>query len=890
MREIQVQAAKSISMALIAIFVITGNLSSADTKTIQGKKINPNDINLDGQLDESVWTFSDISKEFIQRDPTEGEPATEETMFSVLYDEEYLYIGIKASVSDPEKIKGILSRRDEESPSDWLYVSIDSYNDNRTAFEFGLNPLGVKRDLRRYDDEMEDPNWDALWEGETSRFNGGWSAEFKIPFRELRFSNGGVNTWGIQVYRYMADNNEESYWTYWPKEETGWVRHYGDLTGLDQIPRQRRLYFSPYVTGSYNKAAYYKNPVHPETFDLKNTLGADMKFGITNNLTLDLSVNPDFGQVEADPAELNISAFESYFPEKRPFFVEGGNIFNFSMGLGDGDQSRNSLFYTRRIGRSPHDYAENDDGYETNPVATKILTAGKISGKTANGWSIGILDAVTAKEVGVIKYEDDTPTERLTVEPLTNYFVTRLQKDFNESQTTIGGMVTSTFRDIKDDHLNYLNNNAFTGGVDFTHRWDADRWTLQGALSGTDLSGTSESILDKQTNSIHYFQRPDAKHLSVDSSATHLTGFAHKLALSRNHNEHWQGSIGEMTFSPGFDANDLGFHRNVDRQTQFIWVQYRENDPGKILRRYSVNFNLWHGMTFGGERLSLGGNVNGNVTFLNYWQIGGGYNLQAPNNHTTALWGGPSIRNDVNRNLWVWINSDQRKDISINGFVYNGGSTTGTTWYGGEPGITWRPLDNLSVSALVNYHHTYDTWANWSDYEASENLQTGEMNYIMADLTMTNLSATIRLDFTITPNLTVQYYGSPYVSAGKYRNHKLVTNPQATEFDDRFYHFSDEEIHYNNADNTWEIDSDLDGTTNYIVDDTDFNYRQFNSNLVIRWEYVTGSALYLVWSQNASEYLDYIGEFNFGQDLNGLYRSADFENIVMLKFSYLFNI
>ncbi|MFC1760304.1 DUF5916 domain-containing protein, partial [Candidatus Neomarinimicrobiota bacterium] len=431
---------KYITPTLIFTILVSFSYATTSLKTISVKKLNGEKIYLDGRVDESAWVFTDNSSNFIQRNPIEGKPATELTSFSILYDDEHLYVAIKALTADNSKIKGILSRRDEDSPSDWLFVSIDSYNDNRTAFEFGLNPVGVKRDLRRFDDTNEDANWDANWEGKSSINKDGWYAEFKIPFRELRFDNADSKTWGIQVHRYIAENNEEDYWSFWPKEESGHVQHYGDLTGLTDIPKQRSVYLMPYVTSSFNRADFLKTPVHANSYDYNNNVGLDAKIGITNNLTFDLTVNPDFGQVEADPAELNLSAFESYFREKRPFFVEGSNIFNFNLGLGDNEHASNSLFYTRRIGRTPHHYTEDDNGYETNPSATRILSAGKISGKTSSGWSIGILDAITAKEKGSIKFEDNTPTLTETVEPLTNYFVSRVQKDFNEGSTTFGGI------------------------------------------------------------------------------------------------------------------------------------------------------------------------------------------------------------------------------------------------------------------------------------------------------------------------------------------------------------------------------------------------------------------------------------------------------------------
>ncbi|NQU28186.1 MAG: carbohydrate binding family 9 domain-containing protein, partial [Candidatus Marinimicrobia bacterium] len=343
---------KLLTIAL-TIFINFGLLADQQKpeipKSLKAFRVPTSAIVIDGHLDENIWESAAYHSNFVQRDPVDGDPASEKTEFAILYDDEYLYIGIKAFTSDPGTIRGIMSRRDEQTPSDWLYVSIDSYNDNRTAFEFGLNPAGVKHDLRRYDDENYDSNWDALWEGKTARTTNGWTAEFMIPFRELRFDNKDSQSWGFQVNRFIAEKNEDIYWTHISKEESGWVSQYGELNGLKDIPRQRRFYISPYVTGQYSKANYFRNPTHENSYNTANNMGADIKIGVTGNLTLDLSINPDFGQVEADPAELNLGAFESYFSEKRPFFIEGGNIYNFGLGIGDGDGANTGLFYTRRI-------------------------------------------------------------------------------------------------------------------------------------------------------------------------------------------------------------------------------------------------------------------------------------------------------------------------------------------------------------------------------------------------------------------------------------------------------------------------------------------------------------------------------------------------------------
>ena len=395
--------------------------------TVKALRISSKNIQIDGRLDDAAWINAEFTANFVQRDPIQGETATEKTEFAVVYDDEYLYVAIMAYDSSTTGIRSILSRRDEMTPSDWVNISVDSYGDYRTAFEFWLNPQGVKRDIRRFDDEFEDVNWDAIWEGESQITNQGWSAEFKIPFRELRFDAGANQTWGLQVGRHISRKNEDDYWTFWPKEEGGHVRHYGRLTALTDIPKQRRIYVAPYTTGQYSTAKSLQTAVHPDNYDLVRNFGVDMKVGITNNLTLDLTINPDFGQVEADPAELNLSAFESYFEERRPFFVEGGNIFEFGLGFGDGGNGANSLFYPRRMGQSPQHYPD-EDYYEEKfgevPYtdvhnSSAILAAGKLSGKTSGGLSVGIMEVVTGEELAKIQFEN-SPTQWEIAEPLTN--------------------------------------------------------------------------------------------------------------------------------------------------------------------------------------------------------------------------------------------------------------------------------------------------------------------------------------------------------------------------------------------------------------------------------------------------------------------------------------
>ncbi|MEE9465624.1 MAG: DUF5916 domain-containing protein, partial [Candidatus Neomarinimicrobiota bacterium] len=373
-------------ITLISLSAVAGGrLDRADLelpRSIKALKLTSS-IHIDGMIDETAWEGANFTSNFVQRDPIEGDLPTELTEFAVLYDDEYIYVAINSYDSDPAGIRSILSRRDEETPSDWVHIAFDSYGDNLTAFEFWLNPLGVKRDVRRYNDEGHDVNWDAIWEGEATIHSEGWSAEFRIPLRELRFSSREDQSWGLQVYRHISRKNEDDYWTYWSKEEAGHVRHYGRLTNLTGIPRQRRIYVAPYTTGQYARSNDYVNEVDSKNYRLEPNLGVDMKFGVTNDLTLDVTLNPDFGQVEADPAELNLTEFETYYDEKRPFFVEGSNIFRFPLGFGGTNQT---LFYPRRIGRRPQRNIYSS-GVVDAPGATTILAAGKLSGKTAGGTS-----------------------------------------------------------------------------------------------------------------------------------------------------------------------------------------------------------------------------------------------------------------------------------------------------------------------------------------------------------------------------------------------------------------------------------------------------------------------------------------------------------------------
>jgi hypothetical protein len=878
---------------IIAASLFAGKIDRVELerpRSLKALRVQTDEIRIDGVIDDAAWESANFLSNFVQRDPIQGDSPTETTEFAILYDNEYLYVAIRALDSEREGIRSILSRRDEETPSDWVNVSLDSYGDNRTAFEFWLNPQGVKRDIRRYDDSEEDLNWDAIWDGKATVQATGWSAEYRIPFQELRFSGQQDQSWGLQVYRHISRKNEDIYWTYWDKEQDGHVRHYGELAALYDIPQQRRLYVAPYTTGQYAVSDSYINEMESKNYRVKPNVGADIKFGVTNNLTLDVTLNPDFGQVEADPGELNLTDFESFYEEKRPFFIEGSNIYQFPMAFG----GSNNLFYPRRIGRKPQLRVANPDGtrFIDAPTATTILGAGKLSGKNSSGTSIGILNAVASEEVASIKYLDQA-TEKSTVEPLTNYFVSRIQQDLNKGNTTLGGIFTAVNRDLDSPELQALRRDAYTAGVDFSHRFADATYLVEGMLAGSHVAGSPEALVRTQMSSTHYFQRPDnGNGLSVDEDATDLTGYAYKLRLSKIRGEHIRGNVRIEASSPQFEANDAGYHGFVGQRAYRSYLQYREDEPGKLLRTWNISTNGNYSHVYGAanELMGWGGNMSANLTFLNYWYLSVGTFYNGEANHLFALWGGPALVMDPTIGVFWTIRSDDRKALyaEFQG-NRNGVPEDDIVYTYLSPSITWRPTQYFSLTASADYMQAHDTWMPWRGYRPVADLQgdPDEKRFILATIDQTQLTTTLRFDLTLTPDLTIQFYGSPYMDAGKFTEDKLVIDAREKDYDKRYHFFTDEERIDDGDEFTEAYDLDGDGNANYAVPaNRDFNYKEFHSNLVVRWEYQTGSTLYLVWANNKSH--DVYSRFNFGKDLSSLL-GAEGESVFMLKASYLLN-
>lgn len=881
---------KKVMLILMALTCMTMTVSAQEEEPVETREYFTKKINgetaptIDGQLNDPVWNIVEWEGDFIQRNPADGEPPTQQTKFKVIYDDQALYFAFR-SYDEPGLVTNMLARRDW-FPGDWIEVNIDSYCDRRTAFSFTLSLSGTRGDeFVSEDGNNWDSSWDPVWQGATQIDHEGWTAEMKIPLSQLRYSAEEDQTWGLQVQRRLFREEERSTWQRIPKDASGWVSKFGRLHGISGIQSSRRIELLPYGLA---KAENFEKVAGNPFLDGSSSAfagGLDGKIGVTSNLTLDLTINPDFGQVEADPSEVNLTAFETYFSEKRPFFIEGNNILNLPLApaITGGSFTRDNLFYSRRIGRRPTYWPDLADGESLDqPDNTSILGAFKLTGKTSKGLSVGLLESVTAKEKAEIDWNGRRREE--TVEPLTNYFVGRVQQDFRKGDTHLGAMVTSVHRDIDDPHLDYMRRHAYTGGIDFSHYFNDRRYRLDANLFGSHLRGSEEAIYDAQTSSARYFQRPDNDYVTLDPNRKTLSGHSGSIRFRRTSKSKFVFETGSAWRSPGFEINDLGYMRNADAINQFTWAAYQLRDPFSIFREFYINTNQWLNWDFGGNFLWGAANANFNTTFRNNYTLGGGITRVGEQLSNTALRGGPSSKwpGDMEYNMWAY--SDSRKNIRIGlGGYTELGFEDYSDYREGWLDVIIRPTNALRVSLNPAFSRNRPEM----QFVATESFGD-EDRYLFGRLDQKTVSMTFRMDYCITPNLTVQYYGSPFISAGRYTEFKRITDSKAAEYRDRFQTFDGEQIAYDAADGVYWIDEDRDGVNDYGIDDPDFNFRDFNSNLVVRWEYMPGSLLYLVWSQARSESLP-TGTFAFERDMRGLFDMHP-HDVFLIKFIKWFSL
>jgi hypothetical protein len=805
---------------------------------------------IDAKDTDRVWSVTPAITGFRQWRPTEGKAARFKTEAKIAYDESNLYVFVRAFDPNPDSIKILLERRDSFTSSDMFWVFIDSYHDRRTGYEFGVNAAGVKTDAALYNDGNEDFAWDGVWEVATQVDSLGWTAEYRIPLSQMRYGRERDHTFGIIIGRDISRYSERESWPLIRQSKPGFVSQFGTLHGLSNLEAPRKLEAIPYVVAK--SATNIENGSYDQKMNL--AAGGDLKYRVAPNLTLDATINPDFGQVEADPAVLNLSAYESFFDERRPFFVAGRGLFQVDVNCSAVNCSGEGLYYSRRIGRTPQlagIYGEND------PLQpTTIIGAAKVIGRLPAGLTVGVLDAVTQKE---------TSPRDTTYEPATNFAVVRATQDFRKGNSTIGAILTGVNRRLDEWSSPYLPSSAYAGAIDFRHRLFKNAYQISGSYDQSYVHGSRSSLLALQRNGVHNYQRPDAG-LPLDSARTTLRGNAQELKFGKISGSNLNFETAYQRRSPGFEINDIGFLRRADQVSWSTWAGLFDRKQRKYTNRLQLNNNWWQHWTTDGLPLERAYNMNSHITFRNNWgfHTGGTIGQIGKTYEDREARGGPAIRQDRYIAPWVSINGDDRRSIvpylSVNYFRSAEGRNHSWSVY---PELNYKVLGRFSSSLSLGWSHDVrdnQFYGRFTDAMGQ--------HYTFARLDQHTTSLTARLNYTFTPDISLQTYLQPFVSKGTYSNvRQLSSNPRADNYDDRY-------APYDNP----AVTSDPGG----------FNFKQLQSNVVFRWEYRPGSTFFAVWNSGRQQFLPNEGTENFRGDVGDLFdlRPA---NTFLVKLSYWLN-
>ncbi|CAL2085655.1 DUF5916 domain-containing protein [Tenacibaculum sp. 190524A05c] len=829
---------------------------------------------IDGVITDQAWDHLDWGTDFVEKAPDEGKPPTYQTKFKIGYDDKYLYVALRAFDDEPEKIEQRLSRRDGFA-GDRINVIIDSYHDKRTAFVFTVTAAGVKgEELATQNGQDWDASWNPIWYTDAVVDDKGWTAEMKIPFTQLRFGKAEEQVWGLNINRTFFREQERSLWQRIPNEVSGFISEAGELHGLKGLKSQKQLEIQPFTVFQYD--TYEKEGGNPfrDGSDFSVNAGLDAKIGITNDLTLDLTVNPDFGQVEADPGAIALDGFQIFFNEQRPFFVENKNIFDFRFANGP-----DNVFYSRRIGRAPQGGVDLNDGeFADIPINTTILGAAKFSGKTRDGWSIGVLETVTSNEYAEIDNNGNRREE--LVEPLTNYFVARVQKDFNDRNSYIGGIFTSTNRNLNDD-LSFLRKAAYTGGLDFRHEWHNRDYFIQSNVVASHVTGSKESIQATQESLTHLFQRVDASHVEVDPNRTSLTGTGGRVFGGKRGGGNWRYWAGVNWRSPELELNDVGFLRQADEIRQFASLRYLWQVPTETYRDASVRLRQLSSFDFEGNYNRMEYSLQGNINWINNWWTELELTHKPRIFLNTFLRGGPRWRYSEENFMVLFFGSDQSKKFNFRvGYIKSATEQNNFSFTRYVLGLNYQPFDSLNASLTTEFTENPNKtqYVNEADFGAVK-------RYILGNIDQKTWSTTLRLNYSINPNLSIQYYGQPFISRGRYNNFNYVNNSIAKDLNERVIWYGDNQIQQASS-GDYLVDEDANGVTDYEFSNPNFSFVQFRSNLVARWEYIPGSELFLVWAQGTTGNVD--SDRSLLGGLNTQILDNTLENTFLIKATYRF--
>jgi hypothetical protein len=844
-------------------------------------------VTVDGALTDPAWQVPPGITRLVQSQPYEGAAATESTWVWFAYDDAALYVAARMWDSHPDSIIAPYFRRENFVPTDFVGVILDPFHDHRTGYEFVITPSGAIMDATTANDGEEDASWDGVWEGRVKRDAQGWTCELRIPFSQLRFTPGERQVWGVNFGRNIARRAEKSFAVIKPKAESGFQPRFPHLVGIEGVKSGRTFELSPYVTG---KAEYLVRPSGDPFNDGSRytpTVGGDLRTSLGSNLTLNATVNPDFGQVEVDPAIVNLSDVESFYQEKRPFFTENSRIFSFgSDGANDSwgmNWPQPEFFYSRRIGRTPQGGVPGDPAFADVPMATHILGAAKLTGRPAPGWNFGTLQALTSRERARIW--TDGRESRAEIEPLTWYGMVRGQREFKEGRNGLGLLSTLAQRRFADRGLlaGDLNRQSLMAGLDGWHFLDPKKvWVLSGWSALSRVAGTVERMQALQRDPRHYFQRPDAGYLGV-KEVTSLTGFAGRLALNKQEgNVAFNSAVGVL--NPGFDVSDMGYQSYADLVNAHVMTGYKWTKANRWQSESRFCGYVASNWDFGGERVWSEVGATGHITFINNHKLDAmaDWFPEATANRQTR--GGPRMLRRAAADLGLHYDTDENRRLqSCTNFGIE--VTPATDSYGAyvTPALVWKPSPRLYLSLGPTLERNVAD----AQYVASVEAPVGEVpedfggrRYVFARLDQTTVAASIRLNLTFTPNLSLQTYIQPYISAGGYSDFKELARAGTYDF-----------IHYGRDAGTSPDGirvARAGGGAPFEFRNPDFNFKSLRGNAVLRWEYRPGSTLYLVWTQERVDE-ETLGALRFGPSTRRLFE-APANDIFLVKATYYLDL
>ncbi|MBI4502717.1 MAG: carbohydrate binding family 9 domain-containing protein [Gemmatimonadetes bacterium] len=792
---------------------------------------------LDGRLDDAAWAVAEFTADFTAKQPVEGAAPLGRTEAAFLYDDHALYIGARMLGARPGDVRALLTRRDQWGSSEVVVFALDSYLDRRTAYAFGVTAAGVRIDFFQPTDVegSRDFGYEPVWDAKASVDSTGWVAELRIPFSQLRFNHRDVQVWGLNISRYVPARNEDLFWVMVPRTSTGWSSRFGNLVGIEGIRPSRRLELLPYAAGNAT-ATGNRDPANPfdDGRNLSARMGGDLKMGLGPNLTVEATVNPDFGQVEADPAQVNLTAFETIFSERRPFFVEGHDLL---------DGGGKDYFYSRRIGAPPRGGASAR--FVDRPLNSTILGAAKLTGRLRSGLAIGALAAVTDAESARTYTPGAGSFGSVPVEPRTGYGVFRVRKQFGPNQSTGGLMLTGVNRGLApgDPLAALATRDAYAAATDWNLRFSGGRYQLSAYTGWTLVRGDAAAITRLQRSSARYFQRPDATHVRFDSTRTALPGYVYGARFEKSGGRHWFWSLFAEVETPGHERNDLGRLQTADNFDTNVNLRYRENRPGPTFYNYSISGTVRNNWNTGWVKQVTGGSLDLSATLRNYVSFSLDLDLNARALSDRVTRGGPLMGTPANWRLDGRVGSNSRLTTVGELEGQYGRDELGGWNYEVSMEFSARPLGSVSFSVDPGYARSLEPRQYLTSRSAGRP-ETYGRRYIFGAVERSTLSADIRASYVMSPDLTLELYAQPFVSTGRYSRFGELGAARSRDL--RLYGEGGSSI-VRNADGSRTV---TDGLDTFTLANPDFTVRSFRSNLVLRWEWRRGSTLYLVWQQN----------------------------------------